>query len=149
MIREKNIKWFLQDPTRFLQMKPFTRGGHLNTHGYENSPILNNTTLETGFANLTLKPISQDTYITEYRPDLHHIIMNRSIPHIKVAIDGCELPLGMLDMTQTASQDMPPCAAQIPDTRAKLPAVTSTSHFRSRQPLTRNTSTCLRPQSIF
>ena len=103
MIREKNIKWFLQDPTRFLQMKPFTRGGHLNTHGYENSSILNNTTLETGFANLTLKPISQDTYITEYRPDLHYIIMNQIFQHIKIVVNGCELSNGMMEMTQTAS----------------------------------------------
>ena len=70
-------------------MKPFTRGGKMEGHGYESSEIQNNTMIDTGFANLTLKPISQDTFITEYRPDLHHIIMNRSIPHIKVALDGC------------------------------------------------------------
>ena len=103
MIREHDINWFLSDPKRLMAMKPFTRGGKMNGHGYETSEILNNTTIETGFANLTLTPISQDTYITEYRPDLHHIIMNRSIPHIKVAIDGTELPLGMMEMTQTAS----------------------------------------------
>ena len=72
-------------------------------HGYENSPVLNNTFMNTGFSQLKLNPISQDTYITEYRPDLHHIILNKSIPHIKVAIDGCELPMGMMDITQTAS----------------------------------------------
>ena len=103
MIREHNIKWFMQAPERLMKMKPFTRGGKMNGHGYENSEIHNNTMLDTGFANLTLNPISLDTFITEYRPSLHHIIMNRSIPHIKVAIDGCELPMGMLDMTQTAS----------------------------------------------
>lgn len=103
MIRRKNIKWFLDEPQRLLMMKPFTRGGHMNGHGFENANILNNTVLETGFANLTLHPISQDTYITEYRPDLHHIILNRTIPHIKVVIDGQELPSGMLEITQTAS----------------------------------------------
>ena len=103
MIRRKNIKWFLDEPQRLLLMKPFTRGGHMNGHGFENANILNNTVLETGFANLTLHPISQDTYITEYRPDLHHIILNRTIPHIKVVIDGQELPSGMLEITQTAS----------------------------------------------
>lgn len=103
MIREKDIKWFLENPTRLLQMKPFTRGGRMNAHGYESSEVLNNTLLETGFANLTLKPISQDTYITEYRPDLHHIILNKTIPHIKIVLDGCELPNGMMEMTQTAS----------------------------------------------
>lgn len=75
----------------------------MNRHGYEGSDILNNTRLDTGFANLTLHPISQDTYITEYRPDLHHIILNKSIPHIKITLDGCELPTNMMELTQTAS----------------------------------------------
>lgn len=103
MIRLHDINWYLKDPLRLLKMKPFTRGGKMNNHGYENNKILQNTMIDTGFVNLSLQPISQDLYITEYRPDLHHIIMNRSIPHIKVTIDGCELPMGMLDMTQTAS----------------------------------------------
>lgn len=103
MIRERNINWFLEEPTRLMQMKPFTRGGYMNAHGYETSEILNNNMIFTGFANLTLTPISQDTYITEYRPDLHHIILNKTIPHIKVVIDGCPLPNGMMEMTQTAS----------------------------------------------
>ena len=103
MIRERNIKWFLEEPTRLLQMKPFTRGGTMNTHGYETTTVLNNSMIETGFANLTLHPISQDTYITEYRPDLHHIILNKTIPHIKIVIDGCALPNRMMEMTQTAS----------------------------------------------
>ena len=103
MKREKDITWFLKDPTRLLVMKPFTRGGMMNGHGYEKSPVLNNTMLDTGFASLTLKPISQDTYITEYRPDLHHIILNKAIPHIKVFIDGTPLSEGMFEITQTAS----------------------------------------------
>lgn len=103
MIRQHDINWFLQDPNRLLMMKPFTRGGVMNGHGYEGGDILNNTLLDTGFCNLTLKPISQDTYITEYRPDLHHIILNQSIPHIKVKFNGTEMPFGMYDMTQTAS----------------------------------------------
>lgn len=103
MIREHDINWFLQDPTRLMMMKPFTRGGGLNTHGYEGEPVLNNTTLNTGFASLDLKPISQDTYITEYRPDLHHIILNETIPHITVRINGTELPSNLINITQTAS----------------------------------------------
>ena len=103
MIRLHDIKWFLEEPERLMQMKPFTRGGNMNAHGYEGKEILNNTKLETGFANLSLKPISQDTYMTEYWPDLHHIILNKSIPHIKVSIDGCEIPNGMMELTQTAS----------------------------------------------
>lgn len=104
MIREHNINWFLSEPTRLVMMKPFTRGGRLLGHGYdssENNGILNNTMIDTGFANLELKPISQDTYITEYRPDLHHIILNKAIPHIKVLIDG--VPLPFVEITQTAS----------------------------------------------
>lgn len=103
MIRERNIEWFLSDPTRLLEMKPFTRGGTMQSHGFEKSAILNNTKIETGFATLELTPISQDLYITEYRPDLHHIILNRSIPHIKVVLDGHELPTNMMEITQTAS----------------------------------------------
>ena len=103
MIREHNIKWFLESPDRLLAMKPFTRGGNLVAHGYEGTNVLNNTVLDTGFANLELHPISQDLYITEYRPDLHHIILNQSIPHIKVILNGYELPTNMLEITQTAS----------------------------------------------
>lgn len=103
MIREHDINWFLEEPTRLTQMKPFTRGGYLNGHGYEGSDILNNAEIATGFANLTLHPISQDTYITEYRPDLHHIILNKAIPHIKLVFNGHELPSNMMELTQTAS----------------------------------------------
>ena len=103
MIRLKDIKWYLDDPTRLTKMKPFTRGGVMRGHGWELQPILNNTIMDTGFCNLELTPISQDTYITEYRPDLHNILLNKSIPHIKVNIDGQPLNLGMMDMTQTCS----------------------------------------------
>lgn len=84
-------------------MKPFTRGGRLELHGYEHSEVLNNTMIETGFANLKLHPISQDLYLTEYNPDLHHIILNKAIPKIKVVLDGMELPSNMMEVTQTAS----------------------------------------------
>lgn len=103
MKREHNINWFMEEPTRLIKMKPFTRGGNLNLHGYEGADVLNNTILETGFANLTLHPISQDTYITEYRPDLHHIILNKAIPKIKIVMNGTELPSNMMEITQTAS----------------------------------------------
>lgn len=103
MIRLHDIKWYLEDPTRLTLMKPFTRGGKMKGHGWELDPIFNNTIMDTGFCNLELTPISQDTYITEYRPDLHHILLNQSIPHIKVSIDGTPLDLGMMDMTQTCS----------------------------------------------
>lgn len=103
MIRLHDIKWYLEDPTRLTLMKPFTRGGTMKEHGWELDPIFNNTIMDTGFCNLELTPISQDTYITEYRPDLHNILINKSIPHIKVNIDGKPLNYGMMDMTQTCS----------------------------------------------
>ena len=103
MIRERNINWFLSDPNRLTVMKPFTRGGEMVKHGFEGEGVMNNTELFTGFASLKLKPISQDTYITEYRPDLHHIILNQSIPHIRVKLNGMELPTNMMEITQTAS----------------------------------------------
>jgi hypothetical protein len=34
---------------------------------------------------------------------MHSIILNEAIPHIKVKLNGVEMPLGMMDMTQTAS----------------------------------------------
>ena len=103
MIRVKNINWYLDEPTRLTLMKPFTRGGVMKGHGWELNPILNNSVMSTGFCNLELLPISQDTYITEYRPDLHTILLNKSIPHIKVTIDGQPMNFGMMDMTQTCS----------------------------------------------
>jgi len=103
MIEERNIQWFLGDPLRLTMMKPFTRGGNMLSHGFEKRTVLNNELMATGFANLELHPVSQDLYITEYRPDLHHIILNKSIPHIKVVLDGHELPTNMMEITQTAS----------------------------------------------
>lgn len=103
MIREKNINWYLSDPTRLIQMKPFTRGGSMNAHGYEESTILNNSTINTGFANLSLKPISQDKFITEYYPDLHHIKWNSTIPHIKVILNGQEMPSDWFELTEVAA----------------------------------------------
>ena len=103
MIREKDIKWYLEDPKRFTLMKPFTRGGYMNGHTYDKEDVLNNTVMETGFANLNLTPISQDLYITEYRPDLHYILLNKSLPKIKIKINGCTMPDGMMEITQTAS----------------------------------------------
>lgn len=103
MIREHDINWFLESPTRLKVMKPFTRGGVMMGHGFENGAVTPNTVLDTGFANLELHPISQDRYITEYRPDMHNIILNEAIPHIKVKFNGTYMPLGMMDMTQTAS----------------------------------------------
>lgn len=103
MIREHNINWFLEAPQRLKVMKPFTRGGTMMGHGFEENTVLPNTVLDTGFTRLELHPISQDRYITEYRPDMHSIILNEAIPHIKVKLNGVEMPLGMMDMTQTAS----------------------------------------------
>ena len=103
MIREHNINWFLESPQRLQVMKPFTRGGKMMPHGFEGMPILPNTALDTGFTRLELTPISQDRYITEYRPDMHSIILNEAIPHIKVRLNGVDMPMGMMDMTQTAS----------------------------------------------
>jgi hypothetical protein len=98
-----NIKWFLEDPNRLKKMKPFTRGGSANLHAFEQSLVNPSMLVDTGLTGLTLKPISQDRYITEYRPDLHSIIFNEAIPHIKVRLNGCDMPMGMMDMTQTAS----------------------------------------------
>ena len=103
MIEKRDIGWYLQDPNRFCVMKPFYRGGVMLGHGYDNGDnrILNNQMIDTGFANIEVTPISQDTYITEYDPSLHHIILNRAIPHIKVRYGGHQI--NIMEMTQTAS----------------------------------------------
>ena len=103
MIVERNIKWFLDQPQRLMEMKPFTRGGNLITHGFEKSHVYCNTKVDTGLTSLELQPISQDVYLTEYHPDLHHIKINQSIPHIQVRLDNKDLPMGIMDMTETAS----------------------------------------------
>ena len=103
MIREHDINWFLSEPERLLKMKPFTRGGNMVLPSWGNTKVLNNEMMDTGFANLEVYPISQDLYITEYRPDLHHIILNKILPKIKIVIDGIALPPNMMDLTQTAS----------------------------------------------
>jgi len=101
MIVLHDINWFLEEPTRLMMMKPFTRGGEKIPHGYESTPLNNNSVLDSGFSQLQLQPISQDLYITEYRPDMHHIILNKAIPKIKVLYDGMDL--GFSEITQTAS----------------------------------------------
>ena len=103
MIRVKDIKWYLEDPTRLMQMKPFTRGGWSRGHSFENSSVLSNQTLSTGLVDLELKPISQDRYLTEYNPSLHYMILNKSLPKINIRLDGCDFPSGMIELTQTAS----------------------------------------------
>lgn len=99
----KNIGWYLENPSRFILMKPFTRGGVSREHGFEHQSILSNTCIDTGVINLELQPVSQDIFLTEYDPNLHHIILNKAIPHIKVMIDKKELPMNMMEMTETAS----------------------------------------------
>ena len=103
MIERQDINWYLQEPSRLLAMKPFTRGGNLVSHGWEGYELESNAVINTGFVELNKIPISQDTYLTEYDPDLHHIILNRSIPHIQVVLDGVTLPKGMMEITETAS----------------------------------------------
>lgn len=101
---EHNINWFLEEPKRLMKMKPFTRGGERDIQGWERQPVTNNTYMETGFSTLDLKPISQDLYITEYRPDLHHIILNQTIPKIKVKFNGQYINgLNKEEITHTAS----------------------------------------------
>lgn len=103
MIKEHDIKWFLSEPERLLKMKPFTRGGTMNYPVWGDTKVLSNEMMETGFANLEVYPISQDLYITEYRPDLHHVILNKILPKIQIVIDGVHLPPNMMELTQTAS----------------------------------------------
>lgn len=103
MKRLHDINWFLADPNRLLQMKPFTRGGEMKRHFAEGMKFSQGSTISADTTMLEMYPVSQDLFITEYRPSLHHILINQSIPKIRVVLDGCELPANMLQITQTAS----------------------------------------------
>jgi len=100
MITNKNIQWYLEDPSKLKDKKPFTRGGSLVPNSdIENITLTTKTTPYQ--SHLKLKEISQDTYLQEYDPSLHRIKFNNSIPHIAVRIAGDIIPIE--DMTLTAA----------------------------------------------
>lgn len=100
MITRKDIKWYLSDPMELIKMKPFTRGGVPMPHGFEGQRAIIGEKIFAGLPQLELVNVSQDLFLCEYDPTLHHIILNQSIPKIKVNYNG--LPLPFNEITQTA-----------------------------------------------
>lgn len=100
MITNKDIQWYLQEPDRLKQKKPFVRGGKLADKSIMDNITLTTKTIPTQ-SNLDFNEISQDTYIQEYDPSLHRIIYNKSIPHIAVKVGDTTINID--DMTLTAA----------------------------------------------
>ena len=99
MIVTKDINWYLEEPTRLLQKKPFTRGGTYKSEYKKEVSVASTETAD--FDNLTLNTISQDIYLQEYDTSLHKIKYNKSIPHIAVKVGDSTIDID--DMTITAS----------------------------------------------
>lgn len=97
MIIKKDTKWYLDEPTRLLQKKPFTRGGDLLTDC--NQTVSMSTKSQVDFSRLNLYKITQDEYIQEYTPSLHRIIYNKSIPHISVRVGSNVVSIDKMTMT--------------------------------------------------
>lgn len=100
MITQKNINWYLEDPTRLELKKPFVRGGELGEKA-TNEDIKLTTKTSPKQSTLSFKEITQDTYLQEYYPSLHRILFNRSVPHIAVKVGGQTVDID--DLTLTAS----------------------------------------------
>ena len=86
MITQKDINWYLEDPTRLLQKKPFTRSGDITNGGSSEADVSITTKTQVTFSQLRMNEITQDEYLEEYDPSLHRIKWNRSIPHIAVQV---------------------------------------------------------------
>ena len=86
MITQKNINWFLEEPARLKQKKPFTRGGDLVDQSQNLTNVGLATSVEVRQSSLKMQSISQDTFLEEYDPSLHRIRYNMSIPHISVKV---------------------------------------------------------------
>ena len=99
MIVTKDINWYLEEPSRLLQKKPFTRGGTYKSDYKKEVNIASKESVS--FDNLTLNSVSQDIYLQEYDPTLHKIRYNMSVPHIAVKIGGNTIDID--DMTITSA----------------------------------------------
>ena len=86
MITQKDIGWYLEEPTRLLQKKPFTRSGDITNGGSSEADVSITTKTQVTFSQLRMNEITQDEYLEEYDPSLHRIKWNKSIPHIAVQV---------------------------------------------------------------
>jgi len=81
----KNMRWYLDNPERLLEKKPFWRGGDMNVEKTEYSDI--DGKVQAALSKLKVNTISQDTYLSEYDPTLHKINYNRNAAKITITLD--------------------------------------------------------------
>lgn len=87
---DEEIKKLLSDPNALLMKKPFVRGGKCVVQK-RNAPNVQITDeCPVSLPVYKSKVITQDQYLSEYFPDRHIILFNKSIPSIytKVQTDG-------------------------------------------------------------
>lgn len=99
MIKEKNIGWYLEDPSRLLAKKPFTRGGTLRTRREVLAKVALGDKSAAQLSDLQLDEVSQDVFLQEYDPYLHKILYNRSIPQIAVRVGSEDIVIDKVSLT--------------------------------------------------
>ncbi|MCL2312167.1 MAG: phage portal protein [Firmicutes bacterium] len=82
----KNMRWYLEKPERFLEKKPFWRGGDMVMEKTEYADI--DSKIQAALSKLRVHTITQDTYLSEYNPTLHKINYNRSAAKITITTDS-------------------------------------------------------------
>jgi hypothetical protein len=78
----KDIRWYLEKPERLLDKKPFWRGGNMNIERTKYVDI--DSKVQSVLSNLSVKTITQDTYLSEYYPSLHKINFNKNAAKITI-----------------------------------------------------------------
>ena len=101
MIITKNINWYIEEPSRLVLKKPFTRDSDVIDNNNYGEKVTLTTKSQAEFSNIKMNPISQDIYLQEYDPSMHRIKYNRSIPHIAVKVGNDVINID--DMTMTAA----------------------------------------------
>lgn len=86
MVIEKRIEWYLQDPNRLLEKRPFVRGKDRDNDTDYSQEVNINQITQAVLPNNIYRTISQNVYMREYDPSLHDIHKNKSIPTIAVKI---------------------------------------------------------------
>lgn len=99
MIKRKDINWYLEDPSRFLSKKPFTRGGTLKARPEICSKVSLGDKSTALLSMLELNEVSQDIYLQEYDPSLHKILYNQSIPQIAVRVGNEDIVIDKVSLT--------------------------------------------------
>lgn len=99
MTKEKNITWYLEDPSRFMAKKPFTRGGTLQTRQEVLAKVGFGDKSTARLSDLQMDEVSQDIFLQEYDPYLHKILYNRSIPQIAVRVGNEDVVIDKVSLT--------------------------------------------------